>query len=201
MEFHVVDGQYPEGFDFDGVVVTGSRSSVYDDDPWIEPTKAWVEAAIDRGLPALGICFGHQLLADVLGGTVEDMGEYELGYREIHQTADDPVFDGLDETFCCFLTHSDVVTELPLGAECIAENDHGIQGFRCENVVGIQAHPEYDQTSAEGVTRAKDLPDERIEAVCADITDETYARACETKVVFDNFLRELQAATPAASDD
>jgi GMP synthase (glutamine-hydrolysing) len=193
VEFHVVDGQYPGGFDFDGVVVTGSRSSVYDDEPWIAPTKAWVGEAIGRGLPALGICFGHQLLADVLGGTVEDMGEYELGYREIQQTAEDPLFAGVDEQFLCFTTHSDVVTELPAGAECIAENDYGVQGFRHGSVVGIQGHPEYDQTSAEGVTRTKDLPEERIEAVCADITDENYARACETKVVFDNFLREMRA--------
>jgi GMP synthase (glutamine-hydrolysing) len=201
VEFHVVDDQYPEGFDYDGFVVTGSRASVYWDEPWIGPTKEWVTEAIDRGLPALGICFGHQLFADVLGGTVEDMGEYEIGYREIQQTADDPLFEGLDERFLAFTTHSDAVTELPPGAERIAANDYGVHGFRLGDVVGVQAHPEYDQTTAEGVTRAKDLPEERIEAVCAGITDENYARACETKRLFDNFLREVQADVPRASDD
>ena len=193
VEFHVVDEQYPEGFDFDGFVVTGSRSSVYWDEPWLDPTKAWVTEAIDRGLPALGICFGHQLLADVLGGTVEGMGEYEIGYREIERVVDDPLFEGLDDSFLCFTTHSDAVTDLPPGATLIAENDYGVHGFRKGNVVGVQAHPEYDQTTAEGVTRSKDLPEERIEAVCAGITDENYARACETKRLFDNFLHELRA--------
>ncbi|WP_255198180.1 type 1 glutamine amidotransferase [Halorarius litoreus] len=193
VEFHVADEQYPDGFAFDGFVVTGSRSSVYWDEPWLDPTKEWVAEAIDRGLPALGICFGHQLLADVLGGTVEAMDEYEIGYREIEQVADDPLFDGLDDSFLCFTTHSDAVTELPPGATLIAENDYGVHGFRLGNVVGVQAHPEYDQTTAEGITRSKDLPDERIEAVCAGITDENYARACETKRLFDNFLHEMRA--------
>ncbi|WP_255151597.1 type 1 glutamine amidotransferase [Halorarius halobius] len=201
VEFHVVDEQYPEGFDYDGFVVTGSRSSVYWDEPWYEPTTEWVREAIDRGLPALGICFGHQLLADVLGGTVEDMGEYELGYRTVEQVGADPVFDGVGEEFLVFTTHSDAVTELPPGAELIAENDYGVHGFRKGGVVGVQAHPEYDQRTAEAVTRGKDLPDERIEAVCADITDESYAAACESKQVFENFLQRVRTEAPAAASD
>lgn len=187
-EFHVADEEYPPNFDYDGFVVTGSRASVYWDESWIEPTKEWVGEAIDLGLPALGICFGHQLLADVLGGTVEEMGEYEIGYRRIDRVGDDPVFDGLGERLFAFTTHSDAVTELPPDAQLIAENDYGIHGFRKGNVVGLQAHPEYDTTTAEAITRAKELPEERIERVCSDITEENYQRACESKQVFDNFV-------------
>jgi GMP synthase (glutamine-hydrolysing) len=220
-EFQVNDGQLPRGYEFDGFVVTGSAVSVYWDSEqaWVEPTCEWVREAVDRGLPALGVCFGHQLLAHALGGRVEDMGEYELGYREVRRTdldgegaatddaraADggdpgDPLFAGLDEEFLVFTTHSDTVAELPPGATEIATNDYGNHGFRLGHVVGVQAHPEYDQTMAEAVTLTKDLPDERIQRVLDGIDDENYARACETKRLFDNFtdyvrrVREERAA-------
>jgi GMP synthase (glutamine-hydrolysing) len=204
VELRLVHGDRPEGYDFDGFVVTGSRSSAYDDDEWIAAAKAWCREAIDRGLPGLGVCFGHQLLADVLGGTVEPMGEYELGYRTVERVADDPVLEGLGDEFLVFTTHSDTVTELPADAALLLENDYGVHGFRHGRVVGVQAHPEYDQATAESVTRGKDLPAERIEAVVDGITEANYARACETKRLFDNFLAEVEeyrTAADVASDD
>jgi GMP synthase (glutamine-hydrolysing) len=149
-----------------------------------------VREAVDRGLPALGICFGHQLLADVLGGTVEGMDEYELGYREVRKTAEAPVLSGVGDTFSVFVTHSDAVTELPPGAELTAENDYGVHGFRKGHVFGVQAHPEYDKHTAELVTQAKEgsVPDEQLEAVLEGLTDEAYDAACESKTVFDEFV-------------
>ncbi|WP_276259652.1 type 1 glutamine amidotransferase [Haloglomus litoreum] len=209
-EFQVNDGQFPRGYDFDGFVVTGSAVSVYWDSEqeWVEPISEWIREAVDRGLPALGICFGHQLLAHALGGRVEDMGEYELGYREVRRTDrdgpdddGDPLFAGLDEAFLVFTTHSDTVAEVPPGAEVIAENDYGNHGFRLGRVAGVQAHPEYDQAMAEAVTLTKDLPEERIQRVLDGITDENYARASETKRLFDNFTdyaRRVRAERVAA---
>ena len=206
VEFRMVHGDSPSGAaydEYDGFVVTGSRSSAYDDDEWIEATKTWCREAIAQGLPGLGICFGHQLLADVLGGTVAPMGEYELGYRTVARVADDPMLEGLGDEFLVFTTHSDAVTELPADATLLLENDYGIHGFRHDRVVGVQAHPEYDQETAESVTRGKALPDERIESVVAAITEANYARACETKQLFDNFLAEVNRyrAPEAPSDD
>ncbi len=188
VEYDAYGGQVPETVDFDGAVVTGSRSSVYWDEEWIPPLKSWVAEAVESGLPFLGVCYGHQLLADVLGGTVEDMGEYELGYREIRHTGDSPLFDGVDERFVAFTTHSDAVTELPPGATRIAENDYGVHGFRLGDVFGVQFHPEYDRETAVSVTKGKDLPEARIQSVLDGITDENYAAACEAKQVFGNFV-------------
>jgi GMP synthase (glutamine-hydrolysing) len=199
--FGVSEGRLPEGYDFDGVVVSGSRSSVYDDEPWIEATREWVRGAIEHDLPALGICWGHQLLADTLGGTVEPMGEYELGYRTVEHT-DDDIFEGVPESFTVFTTHSDAVTELPDGADRIAENDYGIHGFRHGRVWGLQSHPEYDPETAEDVVRGKDhLADERIESVCADITEERYAEALAAKGVFENFRRAVTPTPEQAAGD
>ena len=199
--YSAVDRELPTSYEFDAIVVTGSRASVYEEEPWIADAHDWVAGALDRGLPALGICWGHQLLADVLGGTVEPMGEYELGYRTVRHTGDD-VFEGVPETFTVFTTHSDAVTELPAGADRIAENEYGIQGFRHGNVYGVQAHPEYDPRTAETVARGKDLPEERIESVCAGITEEAYAEATAAKRVFDNFCRRaVRSRTAGGGDD
>ena len=199
VEYHLPDGDIPEQFDVDGAVITGSRSSVYHDDPWIDATRPWVAEAVERDLPLMGVCWGHQLLADAVGGTVEPMGEYELGYRTVRHTGAD-IFEGVPEAFTVFTTHSDAVTELPAGADRIAENEYGIQGFRHGNVYGIQSHPEYDPETAEAVTRGKDLSEERIESVCAGITEEAYAEATAAKRVFDNFCRLAGRRAEPADD-
>ncbi len=191
-EFDVTEGHLPNSFDFDAAVVSGSRSSVYWDEAWIPPLKEWVEVAIESGIPMLGICYGHQLLADVLGGDVRDMGEYEIGYREVEHTGDSPLFDGIDSQFVAFTTHSDEVAELPPGAKPIAENDYSNHGFRKDDVFGVQFHPEYDMDTAEEVTRGKDLPRERLQNVLDGINEQNYTAACEAKAVFENFTQFVQ---------
>jgi GMP synthase (glutamine-hydrolysing) len=186
-EFDVTENERPAGFDFDGVVVTGSRSSVYWDRDWIHPLLDYVAEADERGLPILGVCYGHQVLAAALGGRVEDMGEYEIGYREIRKANDDELLDGLDETFTAFTTHSDAVTELPPGAELLAENDYGVHAFRRGDAWGVQFHPEYDRETAVAITNEKDLSPERRRSVLDGIDEENYAAACRTKRLFDNF--------------
>lgn len=187
-EFDVTSGRVPASTDFDAVVVTGSRSSVYWDETWIANTKDWVGKAIDRKIPFLGICWGHQLLAEVLGGTVSDMGEYEVGYSEIRHFGNSRLFRGIDRRFTAFTSHSDAVVDLPPGATPLAENEYSNHGFRSGRVFGVQFHPEYDVESARDLVDEKDLTDERRAAVLAEITAENYAKACPSKLVFENFL-------------
>jgi GMP synthase (glutamine-hydrolysing) len=202
VEYDVTERETPETFAFDAFVVTGSRASVYWDEPWIDDVAAWAEEAIERGLPALGVCWGHQLLADVLDGTVEDMGEYEIGYRTVRQTGDSPLFESLDREFVAFETHSDRVSELPPGADLIAENEYGIQGFQLDDVFAVQFHPEYDQQTAREVTRGKEsLSDERIQSVLDGIDDENYAAACETKRLFCNFRSYVRTHRDSGDQD
>jgi GMP synthase (glutamine-hydrolysing) len=189
-EFDCLSGELPDTVRYDAFVVTGSFASVYWDREWIGRLKTWVGAAVEAGLPALGICYGHQLLADVLGGQVENMGEYELGYRTIEQDGENRLLDGLDQEFTAFTSHSDRVTEAPPGATVFARNEYGIHGFRKNRVFAVQFHPEYDMATAESVTRGKAdrLPDERIRAVLDGIHEDNYRAARRTRRLFDNFL-------------
>jgi GMP synthase (glutamine-hydrolysing) len=204
VEFHLPGGDWPSAFDYDAAVVSGSRSSVYWDEDWIAPAREWVAAAVAHGVPVLGVCFGHQLVADALGGDVEDMGRYEIGYRTVrHRDEEGVLFDGVDEEFLVFTTHSDAVTELPEGASVLAENEYGVHAFRAGHAFGVQFHPEYDMPTAKLVTKGKDdqLSEDRIQAVLDGVTPENYASACEAKQVFENFLAFTRAArTTPASD-
>ncbi|AWB26891.1 type 1 glutamine amidotransferase [Halococcoides cellulosivorans] len=188
--FHCPSGEFPDGFQYDGVVITGSSASVYWDEEWIGATKVWVGDAIRAGLPALGVCFGHQLVADVMGGSVKGMGEYELGYQTVNQDGSNRLLDEVDETMTVFMSHSDHVTDAPPGATVFARNEYGIQGFRNGHAFGVQFHPEYDMETAETITRGKSdqLTAERIERVLDEITVENYAEAREVTTLFDNFV-------------
>ncbi|WP_049937640.1 type 1 glutamine amidotransferase [Haloplanus natans] len=206
-EFDVTDGELPADFEYDAVVVTGSRSSVYWDEPWIDGLVDWVARAADCGRPVLGVCYGHQALAEALGGRIEAMDDIELGYREVRRVDDgDPLLDGLDDPFVAFETHSDRVAELPPGATLLAENERGVQAFRRGDCWGVQFHPEYDRGSAERVTKGKDLSEGRIRGVLDGIDADNYAAACRTKRLFDNFTDYVRkvagtGASPPQSAD
>jgi GMP synthase (glutamine-hydrolysing) len=202
--FHCPSGELPPDFRYDGFVVTGSRASVYWDRAWIGRLQEWVGDAIEAGLPGLGVCYGHQLLAAVLGGGVEGMGEYEIGYRTVEHDGQSRLLAGIDEEMTVFTTHSDHVVEAPPGATVFATNEYGIHGFRKGRAFGVQFHPEYDMETARTVTEGKSdqLSDRRIEAVLDGITPENYAAACEAKTLFDNFLAyvdEIQADRAGAT--
>jgi len=191
--YKVSDGRFPPlptgpGWTYDAVVISGSQTAVYDDLDWIHDLTSWVRAVHRADVPVLGICWGHQLLAQALGGRVVDMGEHELGYRTVHQRGEDPLFAGAPASFTAFQTHSDRVAELPSGAVELARNDHGIQAFKLGSRYGVQFHPEYDRETAEWVIGNKDLSTERLDSVRATITDESVAAARQANRVFENFL-------------
>jgi len=202
--YKVSEGQFPPSVSaaawrYDGVVISGSQTSVYDDRDWIHELTEWFRRVHAADVPTLGVCWGHQFVAQALGGRVVDMGEYELGYCSIERVGDDPLFEGVPERFTSFETHSDRVAELPAGAATLARNGFGVQAFRVGSAYGVQFHPEYDRETAEWVTRSKDLPDDRIRAVLDGITDEAVADAAVAKEVFANFLAIAATHQPVSN--
>lgn len=184
---------------FDGVIISGSQSSVYDDHrPWIQTLSRWVEGALADDLPILGVCWGHQLLAQILGGTVRG-GSYELGYVEVNQERNDPIWEGLSDPFTVFATHSDHVVKMPSDARLLASNETGVQAFRYEQVYAVQFHPEYDRQTAESMIHSKELSDQAIQRALDTCTEANVEAARPATQIFDNFLEHVAATTVNAS--
>jgi GMP synthase (glutamine-hydrolysing) len=183
---------------FDGVIISGSQSSVYDDRAWIQELSRWTEGAIADGIPVLGVCWGHQLLAQVLGGTVKG-GSYELGYVEVDQEKDDPLWNGIPNPFTVFATHSDHVVALPPDADLLASNETGVQAFRHEQIYAVQFHPEYDLRTAEAMINSKDLPESDVQAALDTCTDANVKADQPAKQIFKNFLHHVETITRSTS--
>lgn len=147
--WHVHRQETPPHGSYQGVILSGSPASAYQDLPWIARLIRSILSWAEEGTPMLGVCFGHQLLAQALGGKVErNPCGREIGTLPIHLTEvgrRDPLFEGLPERFDCMHGHSDFVSELPSGAEILAYSRMTpVQAFRLgERIRGIQFHPEF----------------------------------------------------------
>ena len=146
----------------DGVVVTGSASMVSDHEAGAERTAEWLRKAVGAGVPILGICYGHQLLAHALGGRVgPNPRGREIGTVNLTLTAaaaTDPLFGGLPTRIDVQATHLESVLELPPGAQLLASSKlDPHHAFRVPNrpVWGVQFHPELSAANTRGYIEAK----------------------------------------------
>jgi GMP synthase-like glutamine amidotransferase len=156
----------PPADSFDLLVVMGSIESVNDADiPWIGPERRLVELAVDDGVPVLGVCFGGQLLAEVLGGTVTRASRPEVGWRLL-ETLDEsviaagPWLDWHEDAFTC-----------PPGAEPVAATEVSLHAFVQGPHTGVQFHPEVTRAVVDGwigdARERADLADEDVAALRA----------------------------------
>jgi GMP synthase (glutamine-hydrolysing) len=135
-----------------GLLVLGGAMNAVDEvaTPWLVPTKALVREAVAADVPVLGICLGHQIVADALGGTVavNPNGTQRdlLGHGWTDAAADDPLFCGRPGRAAHW--NNDVVTQAPPGATVLAPAPRGeVQALRfADRAWGIQSHPEVDET-------------------------------------------------------
>ncbi|HDJ89571.1 MAG TPA: glutamine-hydrolyzing GMP synthase, partial [Thermoprotei archaeon] len=127
---------------FKGIILSGGPYSVYDRNaPTID------EKILRLGKPILGICYGHQLLAKMLGGKVErGIGEY--GFSEIRVLNKDSIlFREWSDREICWMSHSDSVVEMPEEVEVLASTDScKYASFHIDNFYGVQFHPEVSHT-------------------------------------------------------
>ena len=153
--------QLPEVSDFSGIIVTGSPAMVTEDLPWIRDSKHFLLAAMDKSIPVLGICFGHQLLAHALGGVVDwhPQGR-EIGTPVIQLDGSaerDPLFHSFPSEISVHVTHMQSVITLPPDAQILGCNDfepHHAVRFG-EKVWGVQFHPEFDEDIIKGYIRER----------------------------------------------
>jgi GMP synthase (glutamine-hydrolysing) len=135
----------PHSHNFDGLISSGSAFSVYDREPWSERASAWIQTHVQAKTPILGVCYGHQLIAQHRGAQVAlSPGGREIGVCSVKRTQDDPIFDGLDREFTVIQTHSDAVLSPVVGGEVIAHSPQAQnQAMRIgQHIRTLQWHPE-----------------------------------------------------------
>ena len=135
----VVDMEFPDDIrDADGWLITGSKHGAYEDIPFIPPLEDFIRKAYAANVPLVGVCFGHQIIAQALGGKVEKFGGgWAMGRQ---------VYDFDDGEVALNAWHQDQVTEVPPDARVVGRNEF------CPNAAfvykgraySVQAHPEFD---------------------------------------------------------
>ena len=143
---------------FAGVIVTGSASSVTERAPWMLRAEEYLARAVEQHQAVLGICFGHQLLGQGLGGLVErNPRGREMGTVRFSIVDEDPIFDRTIAPALAHATHVDAVTQLPKSARVLATTEldpHSAVRFG-ERAWGVQFHPEFDELVMAEYIRAR----------------------------------------------
>lgn len=145
--YAILDGEFPKDpRECDAWLITGSRFGVYDGYDWIETLKGFVKSAYQAKSPVVGICFGHQLIAEALGGRAEksDRG-WGVGLHEYDVGEKADWMEGERTSFALQVSHQDQVTKVPDGGKVLASSDF------CPNAliayddwaVTFQGHPEF----------------------------------------------------------
>lgn len=134
----VVDGEFPSGPEAaDAWLVTGSKHGAYEDHAWIPPLEDLIRAIRDAGVPLVGSCFGHQIIAQALGGKVEKFDQGWSVGRTQYKVG--------DQTLNLNAWHQDQVTRLPEGATVHASSDFCANAIVAigPRILTTQPHPEF----------------------------------------------------------
>ncbi len=164
--YFVVDNQFPDNIQAaDAWLLTGSKHGVYEDHVWIAPLEQFVRDAYAANIPLVGICFGHQLLAQALGGKVEKFdGGWATGRME-YQMDENVV--GLSEA-AVLAWHQDQVVELPPEATVVGSNEfcqYAALAYGDGKALSLQPHPEFDDGFVSDLvkTRGQTIPEKNRE--------------------------------------
>lgn len=179
--FSVLDGDFPEAPDqCDAWMVTGSRFGVYEDHAWIPPLKTFIAQAFEQAIPIVGICFGHQIVNEALGGTVVKSEKgwgvgrhtYTLNHSAGHPVVQAP--QGRDARFVIQAYHQDQIIALPEGAETLASSpfcDHAVVAYG-DRALSFQGHPEFSGAFVDAllkIRRGKPLPEDLADQAMEDV--------------------------------
>ena len=185
-----LDGRRPDPARYDLIVSLGSEFAAFDDSiPWIDREKDLLIEAFGADVPILGVCFGGQLLARVLGGGSFRGRQSEVGWLKVRSRNPDLVPEGP-----WFQWHFDTFT-LPPGAELLADSPAGPQAFSAGRSLGIQFHPEVTNQIMEGWVEVYrgELDEDGVDP--AALLDETRRRAAASQAaarrLLEAFAREI----------
>lgn len=153
VQFKASSLEFPKTMgDYDHIIVSGSEDSVLNDREYIRREMELIREGVDRDIPMLGICFGHQLIARALLGleSVRRASYLEIGWKRVTVQKKSPLLEGIPDEFHIFNSHFDEVCNLYADFEIQASSELcGVQVFQVKNkpVWGVQFHPEIDVES------------------------------------------------------
>jgi len=147
-QYNAYKGFFPNIEEGSAWIITGSAKSTYEDLEWIVELEILIKKAYEIQKPILGICFGHQLIAQALGGIVKKNEKgWELGSSTIalnDRGFSSPLFKNISDKDYFYMSHKDVVAQLPNYAVELACNDMGNQAYSIGSFIyGVQFHPEF----------------------------------------------------------
>ncbi|MFN8051818.1 MAG: hypothetical protein U0Q22_10300 [Acidimicrobiales bacterium] len=157
--YAVEDGRLPESVDeCDGWITSPSRASVLDTHPWVADLSAFVVEAVTRERPFIGICFGHQLIAQLFGGRVERAGVgWGVGVKDYEIVERRPWMMPPARSIALVASHEDQVMEMPPGATLLARSPYcPIAAFELgSRCVTLQPHIEFTPAISRRLTELR----------------------------------------------
>ena len=156
----IADGAPPPPLgEFDGLLITGSPAGVYEGHPWIAPAKEFVRRAVDAKKPTVGICFGHQLMAEAFGGRVEKSEKgWGVGRQVYEVSASESWMQPLQSTVSCPASHQDQVVAAPAGARTFLRSEFcpiAALAYAEGPAISVQMHPEFSHDYARALLDAR----------------------------------------------
>ena len=140
--------QLPDPATLDAILITGSKAGVYEDEPWIPPLLDFIRWAAAEETPQVGVCFGHQAMAQALGGRViKSPKGWGIGLHEYRITASPDWLHPRAKTATIAVSHQDQVVTPPPGAKTLFRTDFtpfaGLI-YAQGPAISLQGHPEFD---------------------------------------------------------
>lgn len=195
----VLDGDsLPDPSMLDGIAITGSSAGVYEDHAWFAPLRAFIRSAYAARTPMVGICFGHQIMADALGGDVRKSEKgWGLGRHTYRVTRRPSFMSSAPDTLSIVCSHQDQVIVPPAEAQVILASDFTPNaGLYYDNgaALSFQPHPEFDDSYG---TALVDLRRDRAEAGVIERAQASFAAPSDSMRLRDYIAQfMLGAAKP-----
>ncbi len=196
----LLDGEpLPEPAACDAVLITGSPFGVYDSPEWMDRLRAFIRGAAAARTPMVGVCFGHQIIADALGGEVRKSEKgWGIGRHTYELVSKRDWMAGAGQTVSLAVSHQDQVITPPRGVTTLARSahtEHAMLAYDDIPAISIQGHPEFSDTYVGALynnRRGRALTEAQVDAAIASL-DQPQDNALVARWIA-NFLRSASSA-------